>query len=139
MKKLTTLMIILFTVMGMACTKEYTLNEKAGDYSVAIRIDKNPPVVGENNIDILITDRAGKVVTDAKVLLTYSLPAMPGVPSASYTADTALAGNVYKASIDYSVTGPWDNEVKITRGDKSVSTKFTINARQPRQGRQKVS
>ncbi|OPY74771.1 MAG: hypothetical protein A4E65_03762 [Syntrophorhabdus sp. PtaU1.Bin153] len=129
MKKLMVLTVVLFMVMGIACTKGHELNKRAGDYSVAIRIDKNPPVAGKNSIQILITDQSGKVVTNAKVVLAYSMPAMPGMPAASYTADATLAGNIYTATVDYSMAGPWDNEVKITRGDKTVSTKFTVDAK----------
>ena len=60
---------------------EYKVQEKAGDYLVVIKMDKDPPVVGANNIEIVVTDKGGKAVADAKVLVTASMPATPGMPA----------------------------------------------------------
>ena len=122
-------MVALLLIAGVAYAKEYELNKKAGDYSVLIKIDKNPPVAGKNNIEIAITDASGKAVTDAKVLLAYSMPAMAGMPALSYKIDAEFKGSVYMAKVDYSMAGPWNNELKITRAGKTVSVKFTIDAK----------
>src|SRR5674536_149107 len=67
---------------GVQGTQEVQgLQAKAGDYLVAIKMDKGPPVVGANNIEIVVTDKGGKAVTDAKVLVTASMPAMSGMPA----------------------------------------------------------
>jgi hypothetical protein len=92
-------------------------------------MDKNPPVAGNNNVEISVTDAAGKAVTDAKVVLNYSMPAMPGMPAMNYKADAELAGNVYKTKVDYSMAGPWNNELKVTRGGKTQTAKFTVDAK----------
>ncbi|OPX96843.1 MAG: hypothetical protein A4E62_02884 [Syntrophorhabdus sp. PtaU1.Bin002] len=129
MKKSAAFMMVLLLIAGIVYAKGYELNKRAGDYSVLIKIDKNPPVAGKNSVEITITDPSGKAVTDAKVVLAYSMPAMAGMPAASYKADATLSGNVYKAKVDYSMSGPWNNEVKIMRGGKTVSAKFTIDAK----------
>ena len=58
---------LLFLIAGVVYAKDYEVNKKAGDYNVLIKIDKNPPIAGENNLEIAITDASGKAVTDAKV------------------------------------------------------------------------
>ena len=129
MKRLVIFIMALFLIAGVVYAKDYEVNKKAGDYNVLIKIDKNPPVAGDNNVEIGITDASGKAVTDAKVALNYSMPAMAGMPAANYKADAELKGTVYKAKINYSMAGSWNNEVKIPRGGKTVSARFTIVAK----------
>jgi hypothetical protein len=129
MKRLAIFAVVLFLIAGVVYAKDYEVNKKAGDYNVLIKIDKNPPIAGENNLEIAITDASGKAVTDAKVLFNYSMPAMAGMPAANYKVDAELKGTVYKAKVSYSMSGSWNNEVRITQGGKTVSARFTIDAK----------
>jgi hypothetical protein len=131
MKKLfvLTMVAMLLLAISVAYAKDYEISKKAGDLTVVVRIDKNPPVAGPNNVEVSITDTSAKAVTDAKVALTYSMPAMPGMPAMSYKTDLSPAGNVYKGKINYSMSGSWNNELKITRGGKMVSTRFSVDAK----------
>jgi len=115
--------------VSVVYARDYEVNKKAGDLNVVIRIDKNPPVAGTNNVEVGITDASGKAITDAKVVLAYSMPAMTGMPPMNYKVDAVPAGNVYKARVNYSMSGSWNNEVRITHGGKTVSARFTIDAR----------
>jgi hypothetical protein len=129
MKRLIIFAVALLLITGVVYAKDYEVNKKAGDLNVLIKIDRNPPVAGENNVEIGITDASGKAVTDAKVLFNYSMPAMAGMPAANYKVDAELKGTVHKAKVNYSMSGSWNNEVKITRGGKTVSARFTIDAK----------
>lgn len=113
---------------GTALAKEYTVQKKAGDYTVDIRMDKDP-VVGTNNLEIAVKDKAGKAVTDAKVMVTASMPAMPGMPAMENRGEAKLDGGKYKAKIDLSMGGSWNMTVRITRGEKTATAKFTVDAR----------
>jgi hypothetical protein len=124
-----TMVAMLLLAISVAYAKDYEISKKAGDLTVVVRIDKNPPVAGPNNVEVSITDTSAKAVTDAKVALTYSMPAMPGMPAMSYKTDLSPAGNVYKGKINYSMSGSWNNELKITRGGKMVSTRFSVDAK----------
>ncbi len=128
MKKIVAVTLILFLAAGVAFAKPYEVNKKAGEYSVSVRMDRNPPSVGSNNMEILITDRAGKAVKDAKVLVDYGMPAMPGMPPMAYKADTMSHGNGYHTILNISMKGPWYVNIKITSQGKTVSTKFTFDA-----------
>ncbi|MBI5409651.1 MAG: FixH family protein [Nitrospirae bacterium] len=115
-------------VFGIAYAKDYEATKKAGDYTVEIKIDKNPPVVGKNNMGIGIKDAAGKNVTDAKVKVEYTMPAMPGMPAMDYKTDATLDGDAYRAILDLSMSGSWSIAVKIIRGEKTAKVKFSIDA-----------
>jgi len=128
MKKLVVFTLILLLTAGIAYAKDYEVKKKAGGYDVIVKIDKNPPVVGDNNITIDIKDAAGKNVTDAKVKVEYSMPAMPGMPAMNYKTDTKLKGYGYKAKMNLSMSGAWNVAVKITRGGKTTSVKFNVDA-----------
>ena len=128
MKRLTVVTLILLLMAGVAYAKDYEVKKKAGEYDVEIKIDKNPPVVGDNNIEIEIKDASGKYVTDAKVKVEYSMPAMPGMPAMNYKTDTELKGYEYKAKMNLSMSGSWNIAVKITRGGKTTSVKFNVDA-----------
>jgi len=120
---------VILLIAGIAYAKDYEVKKKAGDYTVDIKIDKNPPSVGKNNMEIEIKDAAGKYVTDAKVNVEYSMPAMPGMPAMDYKTDAKLEKEYeYKATIDLSMSGSWNIIVKITRGDKTSKVKFSVDA-----------
>ncbi len=119
---------VILLITGIAYAKDYEAKKKAGDYDVEIKIDKNPPAVGENNVKIEIKDTSGKYVTDAKVTVEYSMPAMQGMPAMNYKADTKLEGYEYKAAMNLSMSGSWNITVKITRGEKTSKTRFSIDA-----------
>jgi len=122
-----TLMLVL--TAGVAFARDYEVKRKAGDYDVEVKIDKNPPVVGDNNITVEIKDASGKYVTDAKVTVDYSMPAMPGMPAMNEKADTALKGNEYRAKMVLSMAGSWNISIRITRAGKTSSTMFIVDAK----------
>jgi hypothetical protein len=130
MKRWSWLVVLLVVlVAGTVLAKENTVQKKAGDYSVDIKMDKDTPVVGSNNVEIVIKDKAGKAVTDAKVVVTASMPSMPGMPAMENKADAKLDGGKYKAKIDLSMGGSWNMSVRITQGGKTATAKWTVDAR----------
>lgn len=129
MKKLTVFTLVLLIAAGAAYAKEYEIQKKAGEYDVTVRIDRNPPVVGDNNVTIEIKGAGGKPAQDAQVKVEYSMPAMPGMPPMNYKADAVLKGDLYKAALGLSMSGSWNVTVKITREGKTSSMKFTVDAK----------
>jgi outer membrane translocation and assembly module TamA len=127
MKKIAAVALVLLLVAGVAYAKPYEVTRKAGDYTVDIKMDKNPPVVGPNNMEIVVKDAAGKAVTDAKVLVDYGMPAMPGHPAMGYKTDAQLKGGVYRAVLNISMKGPWTITVRISHAGKTASAKFTVD------------
>jgi len=129
MKRLAVVTFTLLLMAGIAYAKDYGVTKKAGEYDVEVRIDKNPPVVGDNNVTVEIKDAAGKSVSDAKVVVDYSMPAMPGMPAMNYKADAELNGGLYKAKINLSMSGSWNMAVKISKAGKTSTMKFTVDAK----------
>lgn len=128
MKRLIILIVGIFLLTGIAYGKDYEVKKTVDGYEVMARIDKNPPSTGKNNITVTIME-GGKPITDAKVMVNYSMPAMPGMPPMDYKTEAELKGKEYRATMDLSMAGPWNISIRITRGDKTSVMKFSIDVR----------
>jgi len=120
---------ILVTVTIGAALAANTLTKKAGEYTVGLTLEKSPPVMGKNNVDVSVKDAAGSAVTDAKVVVEYSMPAMTGMPAMNYKTNAELKGDIYKAVIEPSMSGSWNLAVKIGRGGKTETAKYTMDVK----------
>jgi hypothetical protein len=129
MKKIIAVAVVVFLAAGVSFAKDYEVKKKAGEFDVVVTIDKNPPVTGDNGVTVSVKDAGGKVVKDAKVVVDYSMPAMPGMPPMNYKADAVQKGDEYKAVMNLSMAGPWNIAVKISAGGKNGSMKFTVDAK----------
>jgi len=117
--------ILAFTV-GMVDAKDLEVKKKAGDFDVEVKIDRNPPIVGDNSIEIEIK-KAGKPVTDAKVLINYYMPPMPRMAPMNYKTDAKLKKEKYRATMNLIMAGPWYIAVIITHEGKISRTKLNID------------
>ena len=66
MGRVTVAVCMLLLMAGLVHARDYELTKKAGEYTVRVMIDKNPPVTGKNNMSVGIKDGASQDVTDAK-------------------------------------------------------------------------
>jgi hypothetical protein len=114
---------VLVLMAGLVHARDYELTKKAGEYTVRVAIDKNPPVTGKNKMIVGIKDGASKDVTDAKVAIDYAMPAM------NYKTNTMLQGTTYHAVVDFSMSGPWAITVKITRAGKAQAVKLNVDVK----------
>ena len=128
MRKLLMVGTIFMVLAGVAFAAN-TFTKKAGDYTVGLTIDKNPPVVGKNNVDISVKDSMGMIIKDGKVSLELSMAAMPGMPAANYKSNAELKGESYKAVIEPPMSGSWNLAVKISRANKTETAKFTLDVK----------
>ena len=119
--------LILVLTVGTSYAKDLEIKKKAGDFDVEVKIDRNPPIVGDNSIEIEIK-KAGKPVTDAKVLITYYMPPMPRMAPMNYKTDAKLKKEKYKATMNLIMAGPWYIAVIITHEGKISRTKLNIDA-----------
>jgi hypothetical protein len=129
MKRALILSLVMCLAAGMAFAKSYELQKKAGDYALDIRLDKNPPVVGDNLMELTIKDTDGKIVTDAKVAVNYTMPPMSGMAPMSYKIDSVLKGEKYQSTLKFSMSGSWNVEVKITQAGKTTPVKFNVDVK----------
>jgi hypothetical protein len=128
MRKFGIVAVALLLMVGVAFAAN-TITKKAGNYTVGVTIDRNPPVVGKNSVDISVKDSMNTAVIDAKVAVEYSMPAMPGMPAMSYKTNAELKGNMYKAVIEPSMSGPWNMAITISRGGKTNTAKLTLDVK----------
>jgi hypothetical protein len=128
MNKMTVVAMVFLLIAGIAYAKDFEVKKKAGQYDVEVKIDKNPPVVGDNAVSVEIKDASGKYVTDAKVMVEYSMPAMPGMPAMNYKGDATASGNTYKTVMNLSMAGSWNVAVKIKKDGKTSTVKFNVDA-----------
>jgi hypothetical protein len=127
MKKLTAFILILLLAAGFVYAKDYTVMKKAGNYTVHVKMDKNPPVTGQNKMEIGIQDAKGAGVTDATVAVDYGMAAMPGMPAMNYKAKTELKGDRYLANLNFSMSGSWFINLKISRAGKTQLVKLNVD------------
>jgi hypothetical protein len=127
MKRFATALIILLLAVGLVYGKEYMVVKKAGNYTVGVKLDKNPPITGQNKMEISIQDDKGGNVTDVTVVVEYVMPAMPGMPAMNYKTKAELNGNRYLANVNFSMSGAWAVNIKITRAGKTQAVKLNVD------------
>jgi hypothetical protein len=126
------LIFVLFFVLifgtASAYSKEYQVKKKVGEWEVEVRMDRNPPSLGDNNIEIEIKDGGGRTVTGAKVLVNYYMPPMPRMVPMNFVTDAKLKKEKYKATMNLIMSGPWIIAVKMTLSGKTFTVKFNVDA-----------
>jgi hypothetical protein len=120
-------MLLVLKPSFLALANDYERKGKAGDYGVEVRIDKNPPGGGNDNMSIYITDKAQRPVTDALVKVNYLMPSLPGRPSMmAYNTEATLSGNHYLAKLNLSMAGEWIIILRVTRAGKTETIRFSF-------------
>jgi RND family efflux transporter MFP subunit len=104
-----------------------TSNKKAGDLTLAISTDPSPARMGENRIQMIVTDKAGKPVSLPKILLTFTMP-MPGMIPATVPMTQGKQGT-YEATVNLGMAGQWDLTITIHRsGQPDIKETFSVTA-----------
>jgi len=120
-------LLILCPLTGIGYAASLADSKKAGDYVVSILIDRNPPIIGTNNLEVEIRGIDGAMVTDAKVLVNYYMPPMPRMAPMNYKIDAPFKGDRYRAKMNFIMEGPWYIAVKINHAGKTATAKFNVN------------
>jgi nitrogen fixation protein FixH len=103
------------------------INKKAGDLTLAISTDPSPARMGENRIQVTVTDKAGKPVSVTKALLTFTMP-MPGMIPATVPMTQGKQGT-YEATVNLGMAGQWDLTITIHRsGQPDIKETFSVTA-----------
>ena len=128
MKRLILFTLATFLFLGSAplYAKEYQAKKKIGEYEVEIRMDRDPPIVGDNHITIEIRDNEGKRVKEVRVLVNYYMPPMPRMAPMNYRTDATLKGGQFQATMRFIMSGPWYVVVIVQRDKSNSSAKFNV-------------
>ena len=120
--------LILFLTVALGDARGVEVKKRVGELEAEMRIDRSPPVLGDNHIEIGLRDSVGKTVTDAKVLVNYYMPPMPRMAPMNYTTDAQLKGDKYRAKMNFIMSGPWIIAIKINHAGRTSTAKFNIDA-----------
>jgi hypothetical protein len=123
------ILLIISFMAGIAFAGSFTASKRAGVFLVGIQIDRNPPIIGDNRIEIEIRDASGAIVSDAKVLVNYYMPPMPRMAPMNYRTDAPFRGGKYRMTMSLIMEGPWVIAVKINFAGKTTTAKFNIDVR----------
>jgi hypothetical protein len=121
------LTMLLCLTAGIVYAEGYEVKKEVGGYYVLMKIDRNPPIAGDNNVSIEVTDAITHCACNANVVIEYSRPATLGTPALHYTAETELKRGRHIGKISLSVAGFWNIGVKITTGGKTWTTNFVVD------------
>jgi len=127
MKIKTLVLLIALLLLKAEVANTYEVKKEVGGYIVTMKIDRNPPIAGDNNVSIEVTDAKTLCACQAKVAIEYSRPAMQGMPAQHYKADTSLKRGRHIGKLSLSLAGFWNIAVKITTGDKTWTTNFVLD------------
>lgn len=119
---------VLLAATGTAFAGGYEIKKRVGGYEVEIKLDRWPPVVGDNRIEVGIKDTQGKPVTDAEVLVNYYMPPMPRMAPMNYTTKAPVKGDSYRATMKFIMSGPWTIAVKMRLQGKRITIKLNVDA-----------
>ena len=114
---------------GPVLGKKLELVKKVGNLTIVAGLERDPPTVAKNEIEVRIFDAEGESVRDAKILINYYMPPMARMPPMNFKVEAKWKKDAYKAVLDLIMAGPWIILVRITIGDQTVTAKFNIDAR----------
>ena len=106
---------------GGTAGKLVTQKQLVGQLTIALEAPEKPPLLAEQELVIVLTDRAGQPVDGAEVWLALVMPTMRHSPN---EPDAVAAGpGRYKASVLFTMVGNWNVEIHATvRGQEYIAT-----------------
>jgi len=126
---LTLTLAVLFTLDESCEAGDYRVRKNAEGLTFDIAINRNPPVLGDNEIRIEIRDPEGNPVLDAEALVNYYMPPMPKMAPMNYTIPAPLKGKEYRAVMDLIMAGPWNIVIRAKTQGKLLRMTFPIDVR----------
>jgi hypothetical protein len=124
------LTLAVFSMLADPCqAADFRVRKNAEGLAFDIAINRNPPVLGDNEIRIEIRNAEGHAVLDAEVLVNYYMPPMPKMAPMNYTVPAPLKGKEYRAVMNLVMTGPWNIVTRARIQGRWVRVVFPIDVR----------
>jgi Cu(I)/Ag(I) efflux system membrane fusion protein len=98
----------------------------ASAVQIAFRTDPDPPKVGDDQFEAIVTDAAGKPVEDADLTVAFLMPGMPSMnmPAMQSQATlTSAGGGVYRGRGQLVMAGRWDTTITVMRRGQRLGAK----------------
>jgi RND family efflux transporter MFP subunit len=93
---------------------------------ITFRTVPDPPKLGDNQMEVTVTDAGGKPIDAAEVSVQLFMPAMPTMNMPAMRSEARLApagGGVYRGSGQVMMAGRWDATVTVVRGGQRLGTR----------------
>lgn len=130
MKKKLSVAVLIGVLFVSGCSRGYESQKGAGDVNITLKADRYPLVKGDNTLGVIVTDPAGKAVTDATANVRFYMPPMAGMAPMEFNVQAQPKGNSYVFVANPSMEGGWKVEVAVTRpGKPAATTTFNVDAR----------
>jgi hypothetical protein len=84
----------------------------SGGMPVTVTLSPNPPIVGDNTLDVLVTDAGGKPMTGLKLMASVAMTSMD-MGTAKPKVTEGKDGH-YAVTVAFSMKGPWRVSVTVT-------------------------
>ncbi len=98
----------------------------ASAMTVTAAATPNPPVVGDNTLDVTVADASGKPVTGLKLAATVAMVSMD--MGTAHPAVTEIGGGKYRTTVNFSMAGPWRVTVAGDGGKVKQSFDFAAGS-----------
>ena len=103
----------------------------AGSWKVSAALDPDPPHTQGQRVHATVTDPAGTPVSDARVDITYDMPAMGQMGEMKSTFRAVAANGGYDAGFDLPMPGTWGLWVQVASKGACAIARYTLTVGQP--------
>jgi membrane fusion protein, copper/silver efflux system len=108
-------------------------SDAPSDLQITFRTEPDPPRAGENILEAVVLDSAGRPVSDAQVTVLFYMAPMPSMNMPAMRSETRLSlfeNGVYRAPGTVLMSGRWDVIVTVGRGGERLgSRQFSVSAK----------
>lgn len=126
MKNLLKIVLGIFLTLGFLHAELLEQNGQKDGFDIKLTSPK-AIVVGKNDFVIELS-KDSKIVDNAKVKIKFFMPEMPGMPYMESEENAVLVDGKYKVSVNISMGGTWQYQLKFKTTDEVVHTvKGSVN------------
>jgi hypothetical protein len=126
MKNLLKIVLGIFLTFGFLHAELLEQNGQKDGFDIKLTSPK-ALVVGKNDFVIELS-KDSKIVDNAKVKIKFFMPEMPGMPYMESEENAVLVDGKYKVSVNISMGGTWQYQLKFKATDEVVHTiKGSVN------------
>jgi RND family efflux transporter MFP subunit len=105
----------------------------AAGLRITFRTEPDPPRAGDNLLEAVVLDAAGRPVSDVQVTVLFYMAPMPSMNMPAMRSETRLSfleQGVYRAPGTILMSGRWDVIVTVSRGEERLgSQQFSVTAK----------
>jgi len=120
-------LVLTLSIWSAAFAKGLELQRRSVQYIVEIRLDRNPPIVGDNEMEVYIKDVRGQILKGLNPVVNYYMLPMPRMAPMNYSIPAKPYKDYYRVSVNFIMSGPWVIAVKIPEDGKARTIKFNID------------